>query len=86
MGNFFEQLLNTSIKQESGQFFTPVPIARFMISSLPLEEVIDKNLKENAREILPVVVDYACGSGHFITEYMDIVQDLSLIHISEQSF
>lgn len=76
LGNFFEQLLNTSIKQESGQFFTPVPIARFMISSLPLEEVIDKNLKENAREILPVVVDYACGSGHFITEYMDIVQDI----------
>lgn len=38
LGNFFELLLNTSIKQESGQFFTPVPISRFMISSLPLKK------------------------------------------------
>ena len=36
LGNFFELLLNTSIKQESGQFFTPVPISRFMISSFCL--------------------------------------------------
>ena len=33
LGNFFELLLNTSIKQEAGQFFTPVPIAKFIISS-----------------------------------------------------
>lgn len=74
LGNFFEQLLNTSIKQESGQFFTPVPIARFMISSLPIKEKIDKNIQENKKDILPSVVDYACGSGHFLTEYMDIMQ------------
>ncbi|MEG2414667.1 MAG: restriction endonuclease subunit S, partial [Kiritimatiellia bacterium] len=35
LGNFFELLLNTSMKQEAGQFFTPVPITRFIISSLP---------------------------------------------------
>lgn len=74
LGNFFEQLLNTSIKQESGQFFTPVPIARFMISSLPLKEVIDDNIKNNNKELLPSVVDYACGAGHFLTEYMDVLQ------------
>lgn len=76
LGNFFELLLNTSIKQESGQFFTPVPIARFMISSLPIKDVIDKNVKNNSKEILPVAIDYACGSGHFLTEYMDIVQSV----------
>lgn len=76
LGNFFEQLLNTSIKQESGQFFTPVPIARFMISSLPINEVLEKNIKNNSKNILPVAIDYACGSGHFLTEYMDVLQNI----------
>lgn len=35
LGNFFELLLNTSMKQEAGQYFTPVPITRFILSSLP---------------------------------------------------
>lgn len=69
-------LLNTSIKQESGQFFTPVPISRFMISSLPLKKVIDDNVELNRDEILPIAIDYACGTGHFLTEYMDIIQKL----------
>ena len=30
LGNFFELLLNTSMKQEAGQYFTPVPITRFI--------------------------------------------------------
>lgn len=76
LGDFFEQLLNTSIKQESGQFFTPVPIARFMISSLPIKETLDKNIATNSKNILPIAIDYACGSGHFLTEYMDILQEI----------
>lgn len=76
LGNFFELLLNTSIKQESGQFFTPVPIARFMISSLPLKEMIDYKVKENNENLLPLAIDYACGTGHFLTEYMDIIQNI----------
>lgn len=76
LGNFFELLLNTSIKQESGQFFTPVPISRFMISSLPLKKIIDDNVELNSDKILPIAIDYACGTGHFLTEYMDIIQKL----------
>lgn len=76
LGNFFELLLNTSIKQEAGQFFTPVPIARYMISSLPIKERIDSNVSSNRKDILPLVIDYACGSGHFLTEYMDIMQGI----------
>lgn len=76
LGNFFELLLNTSIKQESGQFFTPVPIARYMISSLPIKDVIDNNVETGRKEILPVVIDYACGAGHFLTEYMDVTQSI----------
>lgn len=76
LGEFFELLLNTSIKQESGQYFTPVPVARFMISALPLQEMIEKKIANNERDILPTTIDYACGSGHFLTEYMDILQTI----------
>lgn len=74
LGEFFEELLSTSIKQESGQFFTPIRIARFMCSSLPIPEETQKCLADNTKYHLPLVIDYACGSGHFLTEYMDIEQ------------
>lgn len=74
LGNFFELLLNTSMKQEAGQFFTPVPITRFIISSLPLKEFVQSKIDGRERDILPAVIDYACGSGHFLTEYMDQMQ------------
>lgn len=76
LGNFFELLLSTSMKQEAGQFFTPVPIARFMISSLPLKEIVQKRVTDRQDELLPTVIDYACGSGHFLTEYMSQMQDI----------
>ena len=74
LGNFFELLLNTSMKQEAGQFFTPVPITRFIISSLPLKEFAQNKIDNRERNVLPAVIDYACGSGHFLTEYMDQMQ------------
>ncbi|MDR2046337.1 MAG: N-6 DNA methylase [Clostridiales bacterium] len=74
LGNFFELLLNTSMKQEAGQFFTPVPITRFIISSLPLKEFVQGKIDSRERNVLPAVMDYACGSGHFLTEYMDQMQ------------
>ncbi len=70
LGDFFEKLLNTGIKQESGQFFTPIPIARFICRSLPLWEVIDGKNKQREENFLPYVIDYASGSGHFLTEIM----------------
>lgn len=42
LSDFFEMLLTTGLKQESGQFFTPVPIAQFIIKSLPLDSLVDK--------------------------------------------
>ena len=76
LGNFFELLLNTSMKQEAGQFFTPVPITRFIISSLPLTELVQKRVDDRQEEPLPTVIDYACGSGHFLTEYMAQMQEI----------
>lgn len=71
LGDFFELLLNTSVKQEAGQFFTPIPIARFLIDSLPLRAMIDTKIKANDANFLPYFLDYASGSGHFMTEGMD---------------
>lgn len=76
LGNFFELLLNTSMKQEAGQFFTPVPITRFIISSLPLAEFVQNRVANRCEELLPTVIDYACGSGHFLTEYMSQMQEV----------
>lgn len=75
LSDFFELLLTTGLKQESGQFFTPVPIARFVIKSLPLQEITSKKIEQgNKNDLLPTIIDYAAGSGHFITESMEIVQ------------
>lgn len=64
-------MLNTGIKQEAGQFFTPIPLTRFICKSIPIKEIIeDKNNKKDDN-FLPYVIDYACGSGHFLTEIMD---------------
>lgn len=71
LGDFFELLLNTSVKQEAGQFFTPIPIARFVIDSLPLRAMIETKVKANDANFLPYFLDFASGSGHFMTEGMD---------------
>lgn len=63
LGDLFEGFLTKGIKQSEGQYFTPMPIVRFLVSSLPL-----KNIIENSSEI-PKAIDYACGAGHFLTEY-----------------
>lgn len=64
LGDLFEQLLNKGFKQNEGQFFTPVPITRFIWNSIPIESIMvnDTNVK------YPKIIDYACGSGHFLTE------------------
>lgn len=71
LGDFFELLLNTSLKQEAGQFFTPIPIVRFILKSLPIIEIIEKKITEGDLNFLPYLIDYAVGTGHFLTESMD---------------
>lgn len=76
LGDFFEKLLNDSIKQEAGQFFTPVPLTQFIIKSLPIKEIIQDKIKNNEPDTLPYVIDYACGTGHFLTEIMDNIDKI----------
>ena len=81
LGTFFENLLSTSIKQEVGQFFTPIPIAKFMITSLPLEKALytkagNATNGKSVTNVIPTVIDYSCGAGHFLTEFMDLMQSV----------
>lgn len=79
LSDFFELLLTTGLKQESGQFFTPVPIAQFIIKSLPIDKILEEKLstaKMDNDTLLPYVMDYAAGSGHFLTETMHEMQRL----------
>ncbi len=70
LGDFFEKLLNIGIKQEEGQFFTPTPITEFVVKSLPIEKLINKKISNREPNFMPYTIDYACGSGHFLTEVM----------------
>lgn len=72
LGDLFEQLLNKGFKQNEGQFFTPVPITRFIWDSLPLEQIVRQDEKTNT----PKIIDYACGAGHFLTEGFEAINDV----------
>lgn len=69
LGDLFEQLLNKGFKQNEGQFFTPMPITRFIWDCLPVERLM--HLEEGI--IYPKVIDYACGAGHFLTEAVEAI-------------
>lgn len=73
LSDFFERLLTTGLKQEAGQFFTPPPITRFIVRSLPISQYIKEQLNQPIPE-LPAVIDYSVGSGHFLTETMEEYQ------------
>ena len=67
LGDLFEGFLDQGVKQSEGQFFTPLPIVKFIIQSLPIEQILKDN--EYVR-----VIDYACGAGHFINEYASFIK------------
>ncbi|RKE81621.1 N-6 DNA methylase [Chryseobacterium sp. AG363] len=80
LGDMFEGFLDQGVKQSEGQFFTPMPIVKFILKSLPLEEIIIEG------DSIPKVIDYACGAGHFLNEYAQeikpIIKDIKDAEIS----
>lgn len=69
LGNLFELFLQKGMKQDEGQFFTPLQICEFVIYALPLAEMLAEN--PNLK-----VIDYACGAGHFLNTYANIAQQI----------
>ncbi|MFP3597919.1 restriction endonuclease subunit S [Chryseobacterium sp. SIMBA_029] len=80
LGDMFEGFLDQGIKQSEGQFFTPMPIVKFILKSLPIKQILAE--KDN----IPKVIDYACGAGHFLNEYAQeikpIVKDIKDANIT----
>lgn len=76
LGDLFEGFLDQGVKQSEGQYFTPMPIVKFLISSLPLENMI-----QNSAEI-PYAIDFACGAGHFLNEYASCIRPFVKKHKS----
>lgn len=64
LGDFFENYIQ-DMPQHEGQYFTPVPLVNFIIHSLPV--LIETK-----------VLDYACGAGHFLSEYAKINSNYSI--------
>jgi type I restriction enzyme M protein len=79
LGDMFEGFLDQGVKQSEGQFFTPMPICRFILMSLPLERLVRDNPTP------PMAIDYACGAGHFLTELALQLQPLLEQHKPQAS-
>ncbi|MBS1631584.1 MAG: N-6 DNA methylase [Bacteroidetes bacterium] len=70
LGDMFEGFLDQGVKQSEGQFFTPMPIVKFILKSLPLEDIVTKG------DEIPKVIDFACGAGHFLNEYAKEIKSI----------
>lgn len=79
LGDMFEGFLDQGVKQSEGQFFTPMPICRFILMSLPLASLVQRSA------IPPKAIDYACGAGHFLTELALQLKPLVGMHQPEAS-
>jgi len=71
LGDMFEGFLDQGVKQSEGQFFTPMPIVKFIINALAPKEQ-------------PKVIDYACGAGHFLNEYFTVNQESEIVGIEKE--
>ena len=69
LGDLFESLLNSGFKQDEGQYFTPMPITRFVWDCIPT------NLLMPSGEY-PKFIDFAAGAGHFLNEGVLILNEL----------
>ena len=74
LGDMFEGFLDQGVKQSEGQYFTPMPICKFILMSLPLQSLIQKSATP------PKAIDYACGAGHFLNELASQLKPLVAQH------
>ena len=77
LGDMFEGFLDQGVKQSEGQFFTPMPIVKFIINSLPLDKIKEKHNN-------PKAIDFACGAGHFLNEIAKTFKTDKVIGIEKE--
>lgn len=66
LGNLFELFLQKGMKQDEGQFFTPIQICEFIAYSLPIKQRLS---------MMPKLIDFACGAGHFLNTYANFIKN-----------
>lgn len=70
LGDAYEILIPSSLKGESGQFFTPRPIVRFAMG------IINPQYKKKE-----LMLDTACGSGGFLTVGLEYIkQQIAMLY------
>lgn len=74
LGDMFEGFLDQGVKQSEGQYFTPMPICKFILMSLPLQSLVQNSATP------PKAIDYACGAGHFLNELASQLKPLVAQH------
>ncbi len=77
LGDFFELLLNHGVKQSEGQFFTPLPIVKYMVQAIDFESLQAEKERINPDYPLLKTLDYACGAGHFLIEAIDKIEEIN---------
>ena len=77
LGDMFEGFLDNGVKQSEGQFFTPMPIVKFIINSLPLDDIQKKHNE-------PKAIDFACGAGHFLNEVAKVFTTNEVVGIEKE--
>ncbi|RUT50547.1 hypothetical protein BWK67_05000 [Campylobacter fetus] len=56
LGNLFELFLQKGMKQDEGHFFTPIQICEFIVHSLPLKMLFDKDIPKVIEETVALLI------------------------------
>ena len=71
LGDFFEKIVRSELKQTKGQYLTHHNIVDFIVKALKVDELaIDLINGKDGRPRLPYIIDPACGSGTFLIQTM----------------
>lgn len=91
LGDFFEKIVRSELKQTKGQYLTHHNIVDFIVKALKIDELaIDLVNGKDGRPRLPFVIDPACGSGTFLIQTMKeitnhILEDKDTYNILRQT-
>lgn len=76
LGDFFEKIVRSELKQTKGQYLTHYNIVDFIVHSLRVDDLaVDLINGRDGRPRLPYIIDPACGSGTFQIQCMKTITD-----------
>ena len=71
LGDFFEKIVRSELKQTKGQYLTHHNIVDFIVKSLKIDDLAIELINgKEGRPCLPYIIDPACGSGTFQIQIM----------------